>query len=196
MPFALLIIGAVLLISAARGTVQTGPNGGPGLFTLLESDFTGQDNFIFWFVAILIIGAVGYIQKLRPFSVALLALVIIVLFLKKGAGFLPQLASAIGTTQNATPSGAGPGTTSALLSLLNSATPSQAVTSPVVNPTGAGAGTTSGLLSILTASEPSTALPAPVPSINNTSIASTGFGSSLLPVSSGTDLSFPSLGIG
>jgi hypothetical protein len=126
MPFALLIIGAVLLISAARGTVTTGPNGGPGLFTLLESDFTGQNNFVFWFVIILVIGAIGYVPKLKPFSVAFLTLVILVLFLKRGnpgsagGGFFAQLLQGVGTTQTATPSVSTTGGSSSSSSLLPS----------------------------------------------------------------------------
>jgi hypothetical protein len=110
MPFALLIIGAVLLVSAARGTVASGPNGGPGLFTLVESDFTGQNNFIFWFVSILLIGAVGYVPKLKPLSIGFLTLVIMVLFLKKGnpsgagGGFFAQVLQGVGSTQSASPS--------------------------------------------------------------------------------------------
>lgn len=102
MPFALVIIGVVLLVSAVMGTTGT-------LFTLIRGDFTGPSNFIYWFTAILIIGAIGYIPDFKKFSVAFLALVIIVLFLKRGnangigGGFFQQFASAIGSTQTAAP---------------------------------------------------------------------------------------------
>jgi len=101
MAFALLIIGAVLLIAAVRGTTD-GPE---GLYALLVGDFTGPANFVYWAVAILLIGALGYIPKLKAFSVALLALVVLVLFLKKGdpsgvgGGFFAQLTSGLATTQ-------------------------------------------------------------------------------------------------
>jgi len=102
MPFALIIVGVVLLVASARNTQSQ-------LYTLLAGDFTGQDNFIFWLVSILIIGAVGYIPKLKPLSVAFMTLVIVVLFLKRGnaqgvgGGFFSQFTSAIATTQTATP---------------------------------------------------------------------------------------------
>jgi hypothetical protein len=106
MAFALLIIGAVLLISAVRNTVD-GPS---GLFALVRNDFTGQANFIYWIAAILIIGAIGYIPKLKSLSVAMLGLVVLVLFLKKGdpttgvgGGFFAQFVKGIGTTTAATP---------------------------------------------------------------------------------------------
>jgi len=98
MSFALLIIGAFLLIAAIRGTQDQ-------LFSLLKGDFTGANNFVYWFLAILAIGAVGYIPRLKPLSVALLALVIVVLFLKKGSGsnggFFQQLFSQVSTSTTA-----------------------------------------------------------------------------------------------
>lgn len=106
MPFALLIIGIVLLIAAVRNTygATNAVTGGPGLGALLQNDFTGSNNFVYWVVAILIIGALGYIPKLKPLSVALLTLVIIVLLISKGnpsntgGGFFQQLTTALGTT--------------------------------------------------------------------------------------------------
>jgi hypothetical protein len=90
MPFALLIVGVFLLVAGVRGTQNT-------LFALVKGDFTGTDNFIYWLLAILIIGAIGYIPKLKPISTGFLVLVIVVLFLSKG-GFFAQFTSAIGTT--------------------------------------------------------------------------------------------------
>lgn len=98
MPFALLIIGAVLLTSSVRNTQDD-------LFKLVKGDFSGQGNFIFWVVSLLIIGAVGYIPKLKPLSDAFLVLVLIVLFLSKGdpskasGGFFQKFSSALQGTQ-------------------------------------------------------------------------------------------------
>lgn len=100
MPFALLLVGLVLLISGVKNTQDT-------LFATVKGDFTGPDNFIYWFVAIIIIGAIGYVPKLKPISTAFLALVIVVLFLKKGnasglgGGFFAQATSALGSTNTA-----------------------------------------------------------------------------------------------
>jgi hypothetical protein len=185
MPFALLIIGAVMLISAAKGTTTQGPNGGPGLFTLLQSDFTGSDNFLYWFLVILVIGAIGYVPKLKPFSVAFLALVVIVLFLSKGnpsgvgGGFFVQLANALGTTQSTVPSTMG---INAQLSLLSSGFLTSQSSLGGLSPSGA------NVLSVL---GPQSTTPVSSP-VTSTPTAS----SSLLPLPSSTDLSFPSLGIG
>lgn len=101
MPFALLIIGAVLLTAAVRNTQSQ-------LYSLVLGDFTGPANFVFWVFSLLVIGAVGYIPKLKPISVAFMTLVILVLFLKRGnpanvgGGFFTQLTSALNTTQTQT----------------------------------------------------------------------------------------------
>lgn len=103
MPFALLIIGIWLLVSGVRNTQDM-------LFALLKGDFTGQDNFIFWLIAILIIGAIGYVPKLKPISTGFLVLIILVLFLKKGSstglggGFFSQFISGISTTDQSSTS--------------------------------------------------------------------------------------------
>ena len=109
MPFALAIIGIVLLVAGVR-------NKQDDLFSLLKGDFTGPNNFIFWMLSILAIGALGYIPKLKPLSTAFLALVIVVLFLRKGTGFFAQATQVLqGTTtahaasQNPIPSVSGLG---------------------------------------------------------------------------------------
>lgn len=100
MPFAFLIVGAILLVSAVRNTQDD-------LFTLVKSDFTGQGNFIFWVVSLLLIGAIGYIPKLKPISDGFLVLVLLVLFLTKGnpnnpgsGGFFEKFTTALKSTQS------------------------------------------------------------------------------------------------
>jgi len=97
MPFALLIIGAIILIAAIRG--QTGT-----LFSLIKSDFTGSGNYLYWIVAILAVGSVGYIKKLQPISDAFLALVLVVLFLSN-KGFFSQFMTGLSTQGNCSTSG-------------------------------------------------------------------------------------------
>lgn len=100
MSFTLLIIGAVLLIAAVKNTQGS-------LFTLVQGDFTGPNNFVYWTLSILLIGAIGYIPKLKPFSVAFLILVILVLILTKGnpnstsGGFFQKFFQQIGSTTTA-----------------------------------------------------------------------------------------------
>lgn len=123
MPFALLIIGLVLLVAGARGKQND-------LFSLVAGDFTGANNFLFWFVSILAIGAIGYIPKLKPLSTAFLVLVILVLFLTKGnpsgvgGGFFSQFTAALKGTETATNSTAEtPATNSSQTSALTPLAP-------------------------------------------------------------------------
>lgn len=102
MPFVLLIFGSVLLIAAVRNTQGD-------LFALIQSDFTGPNNFIYWLVAILVIGAVGYIPKLKPISVAFITLVVVMLVFSKGVatnlpggGIFQQFTAGLASTQTTT----------------------------------------------------------------------------------------------
>lgn len=53
MPFLLSIIGIVLIVSAYKNTYSQ-------LGSLVASDFTGSGNFLYWMIAILLIGSIGY----------------------------------------------------------------------------------------------------------------------------------------
>jgi hypothetical protein len=116
MSFALLIIGAVMLIAAARGRESD-------LFALLRNDFTGPGNFVYWVISILVIGAIGYIPRLKPVSDAFLALIVIILFLTKGdpkkspgGGFFEQFTRQIQSTNNPpAQTGSATGTTPGLI---------------------------------------------------------------------------------
>jgi hypothetical protein len=89
MPFALAIIGIAIFVTAIRGTTST-------LFGLIRDDFTGSGNFIYWVISLLVIGSIGYIEKLRPFANAFLTLVMVVLFIGAGRrGFFTQFMSAV-----------------------------------------------------------------------------------------------------
>lgn len=87
MPFTFLFIGAVLVTTGVRGTSSD-------LWNLLKGDVTGKPSFVPWIVSILAIGALGYVEKLRPFSRAFLVLVIVVLFLHN-KGFFANLKTAV-----------------------------------------------------------------------------------------------------
>lgn len=80
MPFALLIVGVLLVTSGVRNTY-------PQLFSLVKGDFSGSGSFLHWALAILIVGSLGYVDELRPFSRGFLALLIVVLFLSNGGFF-------------------------------------------------------------------------------------------------------------
>jgi hypothetical protein len=102
MPFVLILAGVVLIIAAVRNTQQD-------LFFLLAADFTGPHNFIFWFLSILVIGAIGYIPKAKPLSDGFLILVILVLFVRKGTGFFDMFNRQVGLTETSTPHVSPPG---------------------------------------------------------------------------------------
>jgi hypothetical protein len=111
MPFALIIVGLALLVAAVRGTQDK-------LFTLVQGDFSGPNNFAYWLVSILVIGSIGYIPKAKSVSVAFLVLVVIVMILtrgnpgKAGGGFFDAFTKQLNiTTTPQTPSAATTGQT-------------------------------------------------------------------------------------
>jgi hypothetical protein len=100
MPYVLIIVGAVILVTAINGT--TGQLG-----TMLRADIFGSHGFIYWFLAILVIGAIGYIKPFKKLSDWLLVLVVLVLFLANKGGVFAQFNTALTTigtsSQTATP---------------------------------------------------------------------------------------------
>lgn len=90
MPFAIAIVGAVLLLVAVRNTHGQ-------LATLLKDDFTGSQGavgFIVWIGAILAIGALGYFPALKTASRGLLALVFLAMLIAN-KGVFDNIANAI-----------------------------------------------------------------------------------------------------
>lgn len=92
MAIALLIIGLVFLIAAVRGEQDA-------LFETIKDDFTGPNNFIYWGLALFVIGAVGYYKPLRPLSNSFMLLVVLVLFLSN-RGFFNRFMEQIGATRS------------------------------------------------------------------------------------------------
>lgn len=77
MPFILLIVGAMLLVSGVKGTDDK-------LIELVKSDFAGgpkNNGFLSWMLAIGAVTAVGYYKPIKPISNALLLLIFMMLFL-------------------------------------------------------------------------------------------------------------------
>lgn len=84
MAFLFLTAGLFFLVAGAR-------NKSADALALLKGDLVGgSDSYLVWVGAILLIGAVGYVDELRPISHAFLLLVVIVLLLSNG-GFFQQL---------------------------------------------------------------------------------------------------------
>jgi hypothetical protein len=94
MPFALLIIGLMLVTVAVRNTQDT-------FIGLVKGDFQGPGNFIYWVIALVVIGMLGNIKTLKPVMDALLVLILLALVLSrgnpanKGGGFFGQFVTAI-----------------------------------------------------------------------------------------------------
>lgn len=96
MPWLFLVSGGVFLLAGLRGKSAE-------LVALLESDFQGPNNFVYWFLSILILGSLGYVDAMRGFSRALMALVLIVLILAEdkgatasgGGGFFTEFQAAV-----------------------------------------------------------------------------------------------------
>lgn len=83
-----------MVIAAVRNTQDT-------LVCLVKGDFQGKGNFFYWVVALLVFGALGYIDKIKPLSDAILVLIIVALFLTSGSptmpggGFFKQFSTAL-----------------------------------------------------------------------------------------------------
>jgi len=97
-PLALLLLGALFLTAAVRGDKCDGEQCADVLFRTMKDDFTGPGNFIYWALALFLIGALGYYKPLKPLSNAFLGLVILVLFISN-RGFFAKFLDQIGSTQ-------------------------------------------------------------------------------------------------
>ena len=98
----------LLFIGSGLVLILTGVKGNPAqLWNLIEGDFSGPNNYVYWTVSILALGALGYIQQLKSLSRLFLVLVVIVLLLDN-KGFFAQLQSFINSTSgNSATSGEG-----------------------------------------------------------------------------------------
>lgn len=72
MPLFLVIVGVIFLVSAIRGNQND-------LIDLLKADFSGNNNFILWVLAIIVIVSAGTFKPIKPISDAFLGLVILVI---------------------------------------------------------------------------------------------------------------------
>jgi hypothetical protein len=139
MTFGFLLIGAVLLVAAVRNTQGQ-------LFTLVAGDLTGPKNFVYWIVALWLIGAIGYAKPLKTFSDLFLALVVLGILLSN-KGFFTAFQAQIGTTATATAAtiGGSSATTPAIGTL---APPQSTMPIPPGLNSGLGTGTEAGNLAI------------------------------------------------
>jgi hypothetical protein len=124
MPFVLIAIGAILFLTAINGTTLQ-------LGSMLKSDTFGKGGYIYWAVAVFIVGAIGYYKPLKKPSDLFLILVILGLLLSNG-GVFAKFNQAIASQPPVTPATATPGTSFGSPS--NPSIPSgEAVTPPLVD---------------------------------------------------------------
>ena len=103
MPWAILTIGTMILVTAYQGTEDA-------FFTQVKQDMLGSNGmksgFVFWFLAIAVVGGLGYIPSFRPLSRAFLVLLLVVLFLAQskngGGGFFQKFQQQL-QTMNTSP---------------------------------------------------------------------------------------------
>ncbi len=73
MPFLLILVGIGLMSAVLRGQEDR-------LFSVLRDDFTGQNNFVAWMMAIIILGVVANTwEAARPLSEAFVILIVVAL---------------------------------------------------------------------------------------------------------------------
>lgn len=87
MPFVLIVTGLLMIVTGGLGTYAQ-------FAAQLRKDFTGPGNFLYWIVAIMAVGSIGYIENLKSFSRLFLALILISMLLSN-RGFFAQLDAAI-----------------------------------------------------------------------------------------------------
>lgn len=87
MPFALIIIGLILVVTGAKDTYQA-------LGQYVIADFTGAGNFLYWIAAIFIVGAIGYVPDIRGPS-RLFLLLILLSFVLANQGVFAQFKNAL-----------------------------------------------------------------------------------------------------
>lgn len=91
MPFVIIALGIILLVAGIRSTEKD-------LFQLVKDDVLGSGGLIYWIVAIGLVGSLGYVKQLRPISIGVMSLILLVLVLKTGGGF-SKLQSTLTATQ-------------------------------------------------------------------------------------------------
>ena len=90
MPIILGMMTAIVLVTAIKGNQAD-------LLKQVKKDFTGSGNFLVWILAIVLIGAIGYIPQFRAPSKLIIALVLIV-FLVANKGIFANLQEALKNT--------------------------------------------------------------------------------------------------
>ena len=97
MAWAFLIVGLIVLTAAIKGK-----DASKDLWKQVKSDFTGQNNFFYWVLAIILIVALGNVKVLKPVTDAFLGLVILVIILAQYRGGRDLFSDFISQVRNGT----------------------------------------------------------------------------------------------
>lgn len=98
MPFALVFTGLILIITGFQNTYKQ-------FGAQVAGDFTGPNNFLYWIVAIGLVGSLGYAKGLETFSRAFMILVLFIMVIvsyKRNPGIFSDIGNAI-ASGSATP---------------------------------------------------------------------------------------------
>lgn len=87
MPFALVTIGLLLIVTGARDTYSDAGK-------LFVSELTGPNNFTYWLLAFGALGSLGYNETLRPFARGFMVLIFLSMVLRN-RGVFDQFGKAI-----------------------------------------------------------------------------------------------------
>lgn len=77
MPFVFLFFGFIVFVVGIRGRQQEAA-------ALLQEDFTGNNNFLVWLIALFVIGSIGYVKAFEPLVRAFVILIMIAMILSNG----------------------------------------------------------------------------------------------------------------
>jgi len=87
MPIFMGIIATLLIVTAMKGNQAA-------VMMQVKKDFTGSGNFLYWILAILVLGAIGYVPMLQKGSKLLVALIVIV-FIVANKGIFAKIQQAL-----------------------------------------------------------------------------------------------------
>jgi hypothetical protein len=80
MPLLFIGLGIVFILTGLKGDAGS-------LWELVKGDFTGQNNYVYWMLSILALGALGYVESLQKLSRLFIILIVIVLLLDNNGFF-------------------------------------------------------------------------------------------------------------
>ncbi len=79
MPFALTFAGLLLIILGFQNTYKE-------FGQQVQSDFSGEGNFLYWMISLMVVGSLGYIKGWETFSRLFMGLIIVAIVLSEKSG--------------------------------------------------------------------------------------------------------------